>query len=323
MSERLAGLWAGWILALALTLAGAAADEAGEAQVALSLSTRHATVGDPIQARLVVKTAAAIERVDVTPPAGPFEVQGRRDRPPRRLGGERVFEQEFTLAFFAPGDFVVGPFRVVLFGAAREALAERHSETVAVHIRSLLGAEERDIGPLKPLPSLAGDPVFFLRRMALVAALPLLLIMLFWLSRRYRRYRRRPVAPPPPAEELAGRLRELQARRLLEQGEYRQFCVLLAEAFKHFLSRQYAFPAPDFTTAETLAALTEREPDPGLCRSVADIFHFADLVKFARFIPGPEAAAERLLACRDLAEAYQRRPEAAPSRSDEHAASGR
>jgi len=297
-------------LALGLLVLAQGPVVADDVQVSLSLSTQTASVGDPIDVRIVVKTSAVVENVTITPSAGEFVVLGQRSLPLRRLGDSRVFERIVTLAAFRTGDVAIGPFRIDLLSGGR-LLQVIETAATGVNLRSLLGPQDRDIGPLKPLRSIRGDPAFFFKRLLLFMSLPLLLLLGLWLRRRWRRSRDRRQRAPilSPEEELDIRLRELISWRLTERGETKRLFILLGEICKRFLARKYGFPAEDFTTAETLSTLEAHETDNRIRHLFAELFRVADLVKFARFVPERGEVDTQLFSGRQLVDEYRRRLE--------------
>jgi hypothetical protein len=275
-------LRAALILILAWPLA------AGASQVTLSASAQTVTIAERVELRVVVRADAGVEGIRVEIPAGDYDVVGRAQRPAIRAPDGMTFEEVITVAFFKTGDFTVGPFPVVL--RSRRGDESEQTGQLAIRVRSLLGENDRDIKPLKNLLAIRGDP----RHLLPYAAAMLLLVLmgaLALLVLKKGKGRRRPAAAPllPPEIELEMRVRELRKRNLLQEGEFRQFFIALSDMIKHFLQRAYKFNAADCTSAETVARLRRSEGDGEIVAHLEAIFGQADLVKFARQLPGKEA----------------------------------
>jgi hypothetical protein len=294
---------------------------AGSAQATMTASTATATIGEPIELRVVVRAEPGIRAIRVEVPSGPYEVIRRRSLPPVAGAGKRTFAEIITVAFFRTGDFTVGPVRVALRPAGSGAQAEATGQ-LAIHIRSLLDENDKDIKPLKgPLP-LRGDPRHLLPYAAALLLALLLAAVVLLLLRRRRRAAARPAPPPlPPELELEREARELRERHLWPAGEYRVFFIALSGMLKRFLARAYGFNADECTSAETVAGLREREHDAGIVAALEETFALADLVKFARRAPdaGAEAGIWRRLESL-IAEHKERRRRAEEAA---HAAPGR
>ncbi len=260
------------------------------AQVTLSASVATATIGEPIELRVVVCAEPGVSGIHVSVPPGTYEVVRRRLLPPATGVGRPTFEEIITIAFFQTGDFTVGPFQVDLLPGGENATAETTGR-LSIRVRSLLEESDKDIQPLKePLP-LRGDP-----RHLLPYAAVLLLLLLAAAAVRLRKQRRqskeRAAEPPlPPEIELERDAYALRARKLWPAGEFRAFFIALSLMLKHFLERAYGFNAGECTTAETLASMKTREADLDITAGLEEIFTQADLVKFARRVPAAEAEA--------------------------------
>ncbi len=267
------------LLFLALSL------PAGAAQVTLSASTPTATIGERIELRVVVRAEAGVKDIRVDVPPGAYDVIGRSRRPAVRAAEGSTFEETIVIAFFRTGDFTVGPFRVELLPQSRGGAGEQTGQ-LAVRVRSLLGANDKDIKPLKELFAIRGDPRHLLPYAAALALL-LLLGALALLGLKKAKKKRRLEAEPPlaPEIELEMRARELRRKNLPQSGEFRPFFIALSGMLKHFIQRAYGFNAVDCTTAETMARLKNCESDGEIVAGLETIFTEADLVKFARQVP--------------------------------------
>jgi hypothetical protein len=271
------------LLVLFLPLACAAA------QVTLSSSASTVTIGERVELRVVVRAGVGVSSVRLQVPPGAYEVVARRSLPALRTADGRTFEETVTIAFFQTGDFAVGPFQVELLpeGHGQAERAPEATGQLTIHVRSLLGGNDRDIKPLKELLAMRGDPRHLLPFAAALLLLLLLAALAMLLRRQAARKHAAAVAPvEPPELELEARLRELRQTNLLAAGEFRPFFIALSAMLKHFICRAYGFNAEDCTTAETVAQLQSREHDHAIIAGLEGVFVQADLVKFARRLPG-------------------------------------
>ncbi len=288
------------------------------AQVTLSVSTQAATLAEPIELRVVVRTDAACAGVRISIPPGDYDIISRSARPVLKTAGINTFEEIITIAFFKTGEFHVGPLAVELLPHRGDPGHERTGQ-LTIRIRSLLTENDRDIKPLKELLVMRGDP----RHLLKYAAGVMLLLLLAALGRLWLKKKPLPEAAPwlPPEIELEMDLRELGRKNLLQQGEFRQFFIILSDRIKHFIERAYEFNAADFTTAETVAQLKNSEKDGEIIAHLQTIFRQADLVKFARQVPEKEAVAVIFQKLAVLIEKHKNRRE--PVMAEPHVQAGR
>lgn len=96
------------------------------------------------------------------------------------------------------------------------------------------------------------------------------------------------VPPPRPAHEVAfEQLALLKEKKLWQQGLIKQYYSEATEIFRRYLENRYTLQAMEETTDEILAGLRKlRFPEPML-GTAERILRRADLVKFAKFEPGP------------------------------------
>ncbi|MCX6554533.1 MAG: hypothetical protein NTZ12_05890 [Candidatus Aminicenantes bacterium] len=268
-----------------ILLLAAAARPIHAAQVTLSASTLTATIGEQVELRLIVRSLEAADEMKVSLPAGDFEVIRRQSQPTIRTSEWRTFEHVITVAFFKTGEFAVGPMTVELL-AAKAVIEKDQSNAISIKVRSLLGADDRDIKPLKKPLAIQGNPLHLLKYAAVVGLILLLAALLLILMRKKNEKSPPPEAAlPEPELELELRIRELWQQRWTQKGEYKLFFIRLGEINKHFLDRSYGFNADDLTSTEVMARLGSNEKDMGIVACFENIFTQADLVKFAEQVP--------------------------------------
>ena len=86
-------------------------------------------------------------------------------------------------------------------------------------------------------------------------------------------------------------LTELEARRLFEQGDVKEFYFILSHIIRRYLSSLRGFPAAHLTTEE-IARHIDNEQD----RKILSLLQGADLVKFAKGAATPARKEEDLSA---------------------------
>ena len=115
----------------------------------------------------------------------------------------------------------------------------------------------------------------------------LIALVLGWRWWRRRRARSEVAAPPRSAHEVAAdALRALRARRLAEEGAFKEFYSALSDIVRRYLEDRFRVRAPEMTTEEFLAATARGATLERSQRALLGTFlGESDLVKFARFVP--------------------------------------
>ncbi len=274
------------LVALAL-VAGARADAPPAAVVSTRVAPERPTVGERFRYEQVVD---APRGTVVDPPPRPerlgdFDVIDAGVEPPVEHGDRVTATRWWQLVGWRTGEHAVaGPaVRVREPGAAPRDLAV---DPAPVVVASVLGVADetsdiRDIKGPEPVPPALAP---WLLGAAALAALALGAFVL-----RRRRARGVPVAPPAlrPAHEVATEaLRALAARRLPEQGAFKEFYAALSDVVRRYLEDRFRVRAPEMTTEEFLAATARGGALDAAHRELLGGFLAeSDLVKFARHVP--------------------------------------
>ena len=153
-----------------------------------------------------------------------------------------------------------------------------------IHPRSIAASgtntnDLRDIKPPVDIPN-GWSWVWWVLLALAVAALG------FWAWRYWQKRRAQALVVPvvPPHIRAKQKLRDALA--LI--GQPREFCVLVSDTIRCYLEERFDFHAPDRTTEEFLHELQGTNllmPDQK--ESLGEFLKRCDLVKFARYEPGP------------------------------------
>lgn len=294
-----------------LVLAGlvawaAPAAAAGAASLDATLEPPTATVGDRVEARLVLAT-------------GPGELAGEPRFPAwgERWGAAEVVEagpversrsgagtiehsQHLVLTAFRTGDLELPPRRVAVPGPDGTTELWTPAE-LTLRVASVLpdGEEAESVEPQPPAPprALPLGAAFWWT----LAALSLLAVGAVTLAVR----RHRPAAGsrgrrPGPAEELAEALRSAGREPAPDEGH-----VLLSLALRRYLGRTLGFPAPESTTSEVRRELRRRRVPAAVEARTDELLRACDRVKFACEPVARQTLEARLEAAREVAGALE------------------
>ena len=114
------------------------------------------------------------------------------------------------------------------------------------------------------------------------AAFLVLIILGFLIYFIVKRLKSRPAVPPINPYDQA--LEDLRATRLLmKAGCDKEFSIAVSDAVRYFLERQFALPAPEFTTEEFLSHIQDHDLiKEKLADTFSDFLRQCDMAKFAR-----------------------------------------
>lgn len=146
----------------------------------------------------------------------------------------------------------------------------------------------RDIKPPLEYPfALSWLPLLILLAVGVLAWL----VYYFW---RRAMSRPQPPAPLPPAWESAyKKLEQLRRENLPSKNQVKEYYIRLSNIVRQYIEARFNVRAPDMTTQEFLESvrrsrdLSARQQD-----SLKSFLQNCDMVKFAKFIPGPSVCEE-------------------------------
>lgn len=256
-----------------------------ETQVLIRTSANNATIGDAIAVKVVVRTSPDIDQVSLKITPKEFEIVSESDWKRESHKDYQVFEKDLGVSFFKLGDFKLGPFGLEVKRGG-ETIESKETNTLSVSIKSVLTKEDTDIKPLKDLAEIKGDPFYLLKYVLLaLVIIGVIIFLIFWLKKR--KSLPLPSTKPElsPVDELEFNIRGLFAEKFWEKGRQLEFFIHLIDYLKIFLFRTYHLNAEDLTTFEIFYYLKQKEENGEILGKMEYIFHMADLVKFAKYLP--------------------------------------
>jgi hypothetical protein len=290
------------------------------AELTLRLSDTRITTAE--QLSLVVTTRYPEEWTATLPKLGErlgdfrvveqFPGRSRLLLPERRLETSRRYVLEPALE----GTYTIPALRVGFrehTGDAERAayVLSISSESIAVSVRSVLPpvvgrAEIEEIdGPVSVGPQW---PYWLAGGSAGVAAA---LVLVFLVLRRWpRRVRQAAVVVQDPGDLARSQLEALVSEELIAAGRVDEFYTRISGIVRRYIEGRFDVRAPEQTTEEFLLAAGKSEPLAPHKDALSGFLHEADLVKFAQYRPGDQAADDAVLACRAFLDATE--GEAAP-----------
>jgi hypothetical protein len=169
------------------------------------------------------------------------------------------------------------------------------AEEIVIPVRSLAAGAD---GP-KPLKEQWIAPADYTKwLLAGLALLVAVAALVWWIRRRARRQEQTPPEPKLPADYIAlTELTRIEKMNLLDAGRFKQYYTLITDVVRRYLEARYTIDAMDRTTSELLSELEARRRR---VEKLEDLLNEADLVKFARLIPGIEAGHNAISMAREI-----------------------
>jgi hypothetical protein len=277
------------VLALALATRALADDAPPPITVHAAATPDDTTIGTRVRYEVTVDAPPGVEIVTTQPAEriGDMEiVDFGSDGPTPTKDGRVVYHRWWQLVAWSPGHHLLStpPVQYRATGGELETVS---GADVGVTVKSLIAGagDAADIRDIKPPEAIPID----WRPWEWLGAGVLVVVALAWLAWRMlaRRERPRLVTPPPPPHVIAmAALDALRARRLVEQGAFKEFYSSLSDIVRRYLEDRFHVRAPEMTTEEFLVASSrDGRLAPAHRRLLGEFLTESDMVKFARHVP--------------------------------------
>jgi hypothetical protein len=272
-------------------------------QLKTSVNATSITIGDVLTLKLEVKHA---ESLKVAFPAvgatlGEWVVRGVNRLPARPLDGglvEDVLAVQLTI--YKTGDIEIPPLSIETVTPEGQT-SGLNSEPVKISIQSVLTGSQDTLKDVKPQAEIAADYKPFL---FFLAALGSAAYLIHKLIQRLRNRKRGPSPIPldtrTPEEIAREAIRQLLARKLVEQGYFKQFYLELSEILKRFLGSKLRVPSLERTTGEFLGDLRAVAVPTDQYRLIREFLEDCDLVKFAKYRPASDEVQQIVTRSREI-----------------------
>lgn len=122
--------------------------------------------------------------------------------------------------------------------------------------------------------------------------------LIWWLRRRARQVEEVTPKPKLPPDYVAlTELTRIEKMDLLGRGEFKKYYTLVTDAVRRYVEARFYIDAMDRTTTELIDELADRGRH---VEKLDDLLREADLVKFAKHIPGADAGTTAMSTAREI-----------------------
>lgn len=256
-------------------------------------------IGSPFQYHIQVKHGA---KTQVQWPAfqdtlGAFEIleKGEIDSSSGKNG--IVEEQSLTITSFQPGLKTVPAQRFTYQQKGDTATKALATDTFQVKVQTVAVDTSESI---KPVKGIYDFPLTFSEIWPYIAiglGVILLIILGIWLYKRWQRKPQQTIKQQPtkhPHEIAIEKLEDLNNQRLWQEGYVKEYHDQLTDIVREYLEGVYQIQALELTTSEIMNQLAEKPLAQHQKDQLRKIFNNADLAKFAKANPSPEANQEAI-----------------------------
>lgn len=250
------------------------------------------TIGDRLTYTLTIDHQEGIRIEQPGPGAnlGQFEIKDYQIHDPVKKNGNIIQIFEYEISVFDTGRFIIPPFPVAFFESdTSRDFQIIQSEPIEIFVESVLTADNRELRDIKPPQSIP----FNLKKWLIYGIIALIIIgstvaIIYFMNRRKKGislFRKEKIRP---AHEIAlESLAELRNRwqHMLQKGEAKVLFTEISDLLRKYLENRFFIKASEETTFEISQSLSEMEIGEKQQIIAVQVLEFADLVKFAKYIP--------------------------------------
>jgi len=243
---------------------------------------------------VIVEYGSTDKQTQLIPPDfKPFTVEGKTSSTDRRILNETpTTETKLSFAMYSdkPGKFTIEPAKYLLIDRARGTKQEMLSNPVEITVLDKKPGVMDDIRDIKEPKTFLDHikRVFYIAvAVCFLIALVLAAVIILALRKRKKKARPAPVAAAPARDPREAALESLMlAGRLM--ADPREFYSAVTDALRVYLRDARGIHAVESTTTELIALARAARMPSGLADELRALCAEADLVKFAKHVPGQE-----------------------------------
>ncbi|MGB9720374.1 MAG: hypothetical protein ACPL28_02695 [bacterium] len=265
-----------------------------KANLAKEFINKKLTIGDPFE--IVVELSIPANK-NISEPfidsIEPFAIIGQKHKIIQEKGIAK-HNYRFQISAFNTGDLKLPPLKFLLKEDSKTDTIQ--TNPVDIKILSVLPQDMKDINDIKEMVEFPNP-------------LPLIILIIvisggiigFLGIRLLKKMKQRRIAEQqkiPCWERALSALEKLSAEDLITVRIVKQLYYTLSEILKRYLEERFGFPAIEQTTTEIVQSM--KTLNTPLRDEFKNIFNYADMVKYAKFVPPTEETKSILRQSKEL-----------------------
>ena len=279
------------ILLSVFLLLGVASLSAQNIEYGVGLDTNYMLIGDQQHLTFKVKSEPGIRivfpQLQDTVVQGVEIISGPVRDSVKEKDGRWLFEEKYVITAFDTGVYMIPPMPITVEGEEYNNVLRTDPVAFVVNTYEV-DAEKGNYDIVMPYaaPWTFAEILPYLFWTLLGVAI---ILLGWWLWQRHKKNKPLFAAKKeeiPPYVKAIRSLDEIKGNKLWQAGNEKEYYTRLTDTVRQYLDDQFAIPAMEQTTGETMRSLDGcREVEAKEREKVADMLTTADYVKFAKFTP--------------------------------------
>lgn len=202
--------------------------------------------------------------------------------------GKQVITNTIKLSIYNMGIFII-PVPILLSDSETDVLPTVNPTLIVTLPNSVMNQDSMTINPIKDIIREEADFSDYLIYLYILGGLILMVLIGYYFYKNKNKAETVVMEEIPivvlPHEKALNALAVLNLQKLWQNGQVKEYQSQLTSIIRQYLEDRYLIAAPEMTTDEISAALSNLDFDQKHTGVLRDILQIADLVKFAKAIP--------------------------------------
>ncbi len=259
-----------------------------KAELGKAFLNKKTTIGDPFE--IIVEVSIPVNNNLSGPFIDSIEPFAIIDQQHKIIQEKGIAKHNYRLrvSAFNTGDLKFPPLKFLLKGEAK--IDTIQTNAVDIKIASLIPEGMKDINDIKEMIEFPNQLPLILLIIAICVG-----TLLFFVIKFYRKLKQKRIFEEqkiPCWERALNAIDSLIKEDFINKGMVKKFYYTLTEILKRYLEERFNFPAIEQTTTEIIYSMKALKLP--LRDEFRDLFQYADMVKYAKFIP-PQEATENII----------------------------
>lgn len=216
-------------------------------------------------------------------------VVDKSERDTVKKGNEIIYSQKYTLTGFDSGNWTIPAFNFPFITAENSTSDSLSTDSLLIQVNTVPVDTTK---PFKPIKEIRQVPFniwnYWPYILAGLIILFLLIYFIFFYKKKKKTEAEEVIPQEPPYEQAIKNLRDLENKKLWQQGEIKHYYSRLTDVLRLYIERQFKINALEQTSDELLEKIKPVTRLNQQRNNLQYILQTADLAKFARLQPQPE-----------------------------------
>lgn len=207
----------------------------------------------------------------------------------QKIQNRFFFTKRYSLIQFDSGYYNIPPQRVLINGFSKL------SDSVKITVKNIkVDTLKQNLFQIKPLKTIKKNYDYLIKKIVYGIIISLILILFIYLVLVYQKKISERKKTVPPFEKAIKALKELEKKDPQIQQDYKEYYSELTEVVRRYLEEEVNIDALESTSDQLLLKLElykkggKLDLDEITIKNLKTVLETADLVKFARALPGSE-----------------------------------